>query len=743
MINSVLGVLLELKNSFKDSCLRQSSVIAAMLDNEATLANTTINSGAGKAYNMIISKVPGSELERDLSFTIFQSVGSDITQTIRSTETGDFDFDIPVDGLGVNLSEVVNDLESTMDFNTTIVQCCNMFCQTQNASLDALFKYIDNSTDNANGSVRQFKQMLAANCPDGVISQFKFLSILKNIMKDGENELENGSLTMNTNSAYFIANAIGTVLASVASTVLQVVGSLLAIVGGIVLKIVGVIASAVGTILSKINQQVRTNIRVKDPMMSYPCFDGVAEASVFDTKNDRQPVFHNAEHNDVASNLQIGPFDTFFWAGPSGKGLSLNNFFCMCLHPERTMSWLYEFWVTAGICNFTINGYGSVSSLEITWSSYPALTSIIPDECYLTTEELIQLGSADDATLTKYAAFMMAMVGCILMRPNIAETLHFNVGTNSSDGSFSISMYNSIVGSDKYKCIEYCIDVFFDAFACWLNNSSLTAWSNKFSSSVGETLTQIAIDFMQNSNSLAQTINAAGSMYYLPGDKGLHAQKSFRFNVNYGTVFYYQTVAAILYIEDSASLGQPVEDLLLQVNLRNKVREADAIPTVYSLSFANTRWSEIITALAVVTVVAVASICITAIGKVKLKKWSVKKQGIEWSRLQEARSHWIDPDSGQVIGSDADYQKYYKAIKRYNRYGRWLGFGSYDPVNNWNNAPEEISVVSGDANANTPTIDQIDSVVTDVNNVYSKLTGSTQTSPEDITLNTIKTLITG
>jgi len=706
MKNNIIVLLGKLRTSFRQSADNQIDLISMLSrveDQDASISEVTVNSGKGIPYK--ISTVL-SEGIKSVQVKVADMNTGDFTHTSLIPIDADdgLDLDFEVDGLGMSAGDMVQDVQKTEHFNSLVSEISNMFMTRPNVSISTLDAYISHNMSTTDETISQFRSLILMNAPSGEINQYTFLKLVQSIMNQGKQDLEDGKLTLNTSSPMFVANAIGTIILTVLQTVAQVVSTVLMAVAGVIGIIVSVLANLVSTIISNLSNVIRTDIGFKaDEQLNI--FDApiVACSDDFDysAMGTNYPMHIKDVDTNIADVVSAGGITFYIWSGGSDEdkhGWNVNGFLAMDLHPTRTLEWL------AFTTGSSVSGtYGPSAALNLTLDPD---SQKFPESVYFTTDELASLGCSGGDNLMLAAMFNYAMI--------CWRDVRF------SNQAMTFSLQNSwhTINTGQLDNWGYKTQGFILALqliAAATAGYNLTTLVGDYGSGVGSALTDLAIAMFQQESTFRNRRTTSD----MPHDF-------------YNRTFTITGIGDIsLTIYKSALhglLGMPTISTLTYEKGTEYVVDVqtNAIPTSGMFSFVNTKWEHVVAALVIATAVSAAVCIATTVGKVKYKQWAQKKSLQQWGKLQEARSHYIDADTGAIIGDEADYKRFRKQIKKYNKWGRLLGYGSYDVTNNWNNAPE------------MPTLSEVPTSSFETDSLISDLTDD-----GELNLSALKTSITG
>jgi len=666
MKNNIVVKLMQLKKSFIDSATNQVDLVGSISEltqQEGSIPTQTVNTGDGKPY--IISTINQSGVKRLLieTWSDFSSTDDrpDVSKYIQIGDDG-VNLDTYIDGLGKNMYSLLSDVKETGDTNTVIGEICGMFQTTQSVSTQSIIEYIDSTIGSNSQSINELRQLILTNGPEGKLSQYKFLSLLKAIFSSGKSQLENGSLVMNTSGAYFIKNAIGTILLSA----VQLIGSILSTILSMVSVVLGVIIAALSNIFQIMGQiiggAVRTDISVnKDSSLN------IFNAPLFYVSDngldDHGRVQYVKGLTDKEARLYVrGPLCTYAWNNPEyNGGLMANGFFSLAVHPGRASAFI------SSRFNFSYND----DTKLLTFTGVG--TDEYPDSIYLTTEETYELYCMPNEDLLNLAFFNRLFLSL--------NRIH----TNGTYGSITCNMSGinelldlSTSGSDVIEKYHNMLDAEFGMlliFALAISRGGTVADCRElFGIQItGDMMTKWAIDVQQGEYHMSGR-ELYETIYYHYGREQVYHHNSAHINLNLTA--------------SPSILGGLMSQSGIEVSYGYDPEcSVTEIPTDGMFSFPNVTWNDVLWAVAIMGLVTTATIVAVAVGKTAYKKWSTKKQLNQYSKLMEARSAYIDSD-GNIVGGNAEYKAFYKQIKKYNKWGRLLGYGTYDPTNNWTNAIE-------------------------------------------------------
>jgi methyl-accepting chemotaxis protein len=649
-----------MRKQFTDSANSQSDFLQQIVDG-SNLTRQTITSSGGNGY---VFKPAGTGYD----VSILYADGTHESITIN--DITDFDILSSFGSEFQNFGEFLNDVSDSMDFNSCISSVCSLFSQAPNVSVTDLINYIDKNVNSYNDSVQQLETLLISNAQSGKVSQWTFLNILQHVFQDGRTS-ESG-IAMDNTSAYFVKNAVSTIIVNVIFQALStIITAVLTMINAVLGLIVSAISALVGALIKGIKSAVRTGVTVKDYDSNTNYFDGCACAAAVDIGGPIH-IPGVGDHFGKAALFEIGPYDFYAWSSDDSynvgeytdrvRSYNVNGFLAMSLHPLRTVQKLIN--NSAGV-TFTSSGMNNFLSVS-TGSFTGAIYSLIDDSCYLTTAEQMALMYESASTLNAYGLFNRCFGSFMSLVLEQNQTYRFEAETYDQLPASSINVNN---------CERIAISWLAKAINCYNVFGNLDTWFNVFASS-GDKLTSLMIATLNIYNDSFVGAGDATSGWFWNRksnitiiDNGVYSQSVKKYNHPLGCITTSSSSSKIFLSPDAYTI-------------------VDSIPSSRTWSFQNATWAQIALAVGLVTVISASIVVATTVGRVKLKKYAMKKQLSEYSKLQTARNNYIDKDTGKVLDDPTgeNFNALRKAIRRYNRLGKVFGWGSYDYVNNWNDS---------------------------------------------------------
>lgn len=781
--NSMLKQILSVRKEFEDSGDLGYNLISKILGHEIfeptqiTASNgslLTLESEIPPQTGMYFVKVKKTMTDGSVQLINESHCELDPTEDEPNPE---LNFDA-VGTDGNSFGDILNDISETCNFNYAIASMTRVFATQPTINTQTLIECIDTCCSPTDASGTQLKQLITMNAPTGNISNFQFLNILQSILKSGSEAVSGGSLTMDSTKAYFVKNAICTVLRAIVDTLATALQAVFLIIGGL-LGVIGFILSSVAKfVVGWFANNVRQNVVVSDPSSTVPYVKGAITCTQSKNRLSGLQSFRleDVEDDSHALRVDFGGMDCYLW--PKGynqitnkpSGLSINSFLKIELHPVRTANWIWanfreqnhlktDSWEIYPACQYDSYDVAVPTYFGFQRTGVHDALPAIPSFCYLNEEELAELPWMDDKTLQLYLAFNMSVIGWLSLVAGESDDYDNNPalhGTRCAKAVWPIALqdYWAIwrdtngVPVDEHSVLHWLFFQFCNMVKVLSPNSPIYERTGSDALNYDDCIedyktkindypdlfTKVSIALCSRLNKYSSDVNIYNNLGGTTLRDGCDPWLDGRSNTN---VYYMRhPVGRVLTFHG-------LEDNVVRIRAydsyyeHNDYEVTDCIPSTRMFDLPNVTWQQIVGALVVTTAIAVAAVTVAAIGKVKFKKFAMQKQMKLLSNIQSAKAKYINADTGEIIGDSSDFNLLYKSIRKYNKAGKWLGWGTYDLANGWTNDP---AVTTADiVSAATPTqlvdkvgSDVLDGITVDLTNKTISIKGDADVSISDV-----------
>lgn len=636
---------------------------------------------------------------------------SGTTTTVNISELYD-KLDDYIPGTSLTYGDYFNSASNCGDLYAQLSAITSKFSYSSRMTLTDLNGVIDSVRVNStNYDVSDLKsQLVAVSDNEGYVSGRNWLICLQNWLNAAKHASDSNSPSLDTTNAFTLAG-IYNVIVNVISTVLSAICTALSGVFRVVLTIVGSIISTLFNALSTYFSSETTldwnatNSFVKGPICAtvmYPhWYSGFPAYSVF---GNTYKIMYS-ECNGIGTFLWRVKKDTY-------QGMNVNSYLYPCYNYKAVARWLQS-----AMDNSYITDQDNIYRIVIYQTFYNNSPGVPENSESEAAEICISSESVETALcVDAFVRFLLSM-----------STFHHDDGYWWALGSYAGSTSH---GSGSFMK-AYCniAEVGLKIVMGWLKHSDPYHWATR---SMVQSVIKTYVQYMNSdmANPLRENYeaftNAMGTQAIVPGAYICVGNEE-------QVTGFYQSMTY------NSTTEQYVFTTVWHDGLdeRFNLYEVNTVPTGnYFITLKSVTLSEVLSVLAVGLVVATASAVVYTLSSRALALKKTQKSTLRVADINNKREAFLADPTNKQKGTE-----YAKAVAKYNRLGRLLGWGTYDGVNNWVDAPDgsgDSNIVSG-LKALWTTTDSVDG---STNTISSKICASSSSSYNvETATNELKTLL--